>query len=326
MHHPGRVVKYTRQPASSGGLAAVRSAVQYCLLLCLACIGSAVFAAPVNTDEVYTETLRIAHETALIRHSLGITTETQVTPITADLLPRHNLAQSYVILEKVNFFRRQHRLPDASPTVIAPYLDLAPFNTWAETQRILTELAIVKKWLDIPPEPEAIAPVSGKHPIDVFNRLRQISTDWNPLLGGGVLPAHVYSGATRLAEEARILLAHLGIADTTAPPARNKDARPRDSLREVFAVLAEVQRLQEQIGVTPTDFSAFRKPEDVQPDDVLTMTALTLGELQILKAHIGLLQNVTSARSYYPDKQPADVQQVVGYATNRLRLIRTLGR
>ena len=298
------------------------------LLLYLLCVPVPFAAAPVSSDEVYADVLRIESETALIRRSLGISANVAPVPrIEANLLPRHSLAQGCVLLAKINFFRRQRGMPDAPPAMIAPYRNLEPFHTWAQTQRILTEISIIKRWLDITGDVQPIAPVSGKHPIDVFNRMRQVSADWNALVGGGgVLPAHVYGEATHLAEETRILLSFLGIADNAAPPPRNPNALPQDSLREVFAALTEIQRLQAQASIVPTDFMAFHKSEDVQPDDVLTMLALTLGELQILKAHIGLQHNVAPIRSYYPDKQPADVQQVIGYATNRLRLIRTVGR
>ncbi len=295
--------------------------------LCLYLLCIAAFAASVSVDDVYTEVLRIERETTLMQRVLGVSAEARVAvPIEANLLPRHSLAQSYVLFSKINFFKHQSGMLTTPIALLEPYRDIEPFQSWGEMQRILAEIAIVKRKLEITESIDPVPPTSGKRPVDVFNHLRQISEAWNTLLGVGILPAHVYVEATRLAEESRILLTYLGIADNAAPPTKNPQALPADSLKEVFAALTEIQHLQARAGIATVDFSTFRKTKDVLPDDVLTMLTLTLGELQTLKAHVGLRQNVTPTLSYYTEKQPADVQQVVGYATNRLRLLRSLER
>ncbi|CAK0780565.1 hypothetical protein CCP3SC15_770016 [Gammaproteobacteria bacterium] len=182
--------------------------------------------ASITPNEVYAEVLRIERETALIERSLEISGGARTTAVEANLLPRHSWAQATVVLTKISLFKHQRGMLAVLPTTIEPYRDLDPFYSWAQTQRILSEITILKKWLDISGESEPVAPVSGKRPVDSFNHLRQLSAEWTLLIGGGILPAHVYGEAIHLIEETRALLTHLGIIDSATPPPPTQRCHP----------------------------------------------------------------------------------------------------
>ena len=190
------------------------------------------------------------------------------------------------------------------------------------TQRILTEIAILKHRLDIPGQPPAAVPLSGKRPIDTYNKLHQISGDLDLLVGAST-PNDVYSEAKRLHEDVTALLRHQRIFDEAVPPPRRDNLLPKDSLQAVFMLLAEVQHLQRAHGLTTTDFKDFEMGDKATPDDVLVMIELALAELQSLKARLGMTHAVTASGSYEENKTAADVVQLLGYVTAKLREVQS---
>jgi hypothetical protein len=197
---------------------------------------------------------------------------------------------------------------------------MTPNHPWAMTQRILNEIAIIKRLLDIPGQPPATVPVSGKHPLDVYNSLHQISGDLDLLVGTST-PSEAYSEAKRLDDDVSAVLRHQNIVDQAAPPPRRDNLQPKDSLQAVFVLMTEVQRLQRAHGLTNTDFKGFQMGDKTTPDDVIGLIELALAELQYLKAKLGMTHAITANGSYEENKVPADVVQLIGYITAKLRAI-----
>lgn len=300
--------------------------VVFLFLLFFVPIGKITYANSITCNEVDEGISQVEREMALLKCHLGIKEVIQTTPLESNLLCQNNWVLSAVLLTKISLFQHKHGMVIVQPNTIEPYRELEPFYVWSQVQRILAEITVIKKWLDIS---ETIDPVvvstSAKRPIDIFNHLRQLSAEWDLLLGGGIIPNHVYGEAIQLNEEIGILLTHFGIVDNVAPPLRNHNATPQDSFEAAFVVLDEVQRLQTQSGIKLVDFSSFHKINNIVPNDVLTMIAIIRGEIQILKAYLGITRNATAGIiSHYQNKRPTDVHQVLGYFANRLRLIRML--
>jgi hypothetical protein len=279
-------------------------------------------AAEATPNEVYAQAVRIEAEVDSLKRHFKITGKARVEAKRGELRPRHVWASTYVILLKLGKLRRKQGLTYIVPASIEPLLDMPPSQPWGMTQRILTEIAIVRQRLDIPGQPPAAVPVSGKHPIDGYNKLHQISGDLDLLVGAST-PNDAYSEAKRLHEDVTVLLRHQRIFDEAVPPPRRDNLQPKDSLQAVFALIGEIQRIQRAHGLTTTDFRGFEMGDKTTPDDVLAMIELALAELQTLKARLGMTHAVTASGTYEENKTPADVVQLLGFVTAKLREVQS---
>jgi hypothetical protein len=134
----------------------------------------------------------------------------------------------------------------------------------------------------------------------------------------------VFAEVMRILADVDGLLQHLRLEDNTFPPEKRADLTPADSLRQAFELMAEIHRLQREVGIPRTDFEAFRKTEEVVPADVFNMVGLALAELQTIKAQRDLRYSMTPPANYYRDKTPADVHQLLSWVTRKLQLIKRL--
>ena len=290
------------------------------LLLPLLLGDASAQAGAVTPSDVYAQAVRIGAEVESLKRHFNIAGKARVRPVSGDLKPPHVWAKTYVILLKLGTLRRKHGLAYIEPVNVEPLLDMSPNQPWDMTQRILGELAILKHTLDISGRPPAAVRVSGKRPIDSYNKLRQISGELE-LLAGATTPSDVYSAAKRLDEDVNAVLRHQGLLDEAVPPPRSANPQPRDSLQAVFTLLAEIERLQRAHGLTTTDFKGFETGAETAPSDVHEMAELALAELQRFKARLGMAHAISVPGTYEENKTPADVVQLLGYVTAKLRAI-----
>lgn len=278
--------------------------------------------AEITPSTVYAQAVQIEKEIELLKRYYNITLHNPVAPVEADLQPRHVWQKTYVILIKLSIFRRKHGLSGFSPLVHEPTIKQDPRNSWGQTQRILTEIKIIKAYLGIPGEVSPVAPMQGKRPIDVFNKLNQIAYDMDALNNEAISPSYVYAEVLRINEDVNDLMRKIGTADTAVPPARNPAATPVDSLAQAFVLMETIQKMQRQLGLETTNLDVFRKKDGVVPADVFNMVTLCLGEIQLVKARLDLAHSVTHPAEFHEGKTPAEVTQLLGYVTNKLRLIK----
>jgi hypothetical protein len=293
------------------------------LLLLLPMLFSATArAAEATPNDVYAQAVRIEAEVESLKHHFKITGKAKVEAKSGDLKPRHVWAKTYVILLKLGKLRRKQGLTFIEPVNVEPLLDITPSQSWGMTQRILTEIAILKHRLDIPGQSPAAVPVSGKRPIDSYNKLHQISGELD-LLTGAVTPSEVYGELKRLNEDVNTILRHQRIFEKALPLPRRDNLQPKDSLRAGFELMAEIQRLQRTHGLQTTDYRGFEMGDKTTPDDVFGMIALALAELQRVKAQLGMIHQITPGAPYEENKVPADVVQLLGYVTAKLREVQS---
>lgn len=269
----------------------------------------------------YAQAVQIEKEIALMKRHYKIAAQNPVMPIDAELKPRHAWQNGYMILIKLNMFRRKHGLSGLSPVELEPALELQPLATWSQTQRILTEIRIVKMHLGIPGGISPATPVQGKRLIDVFNKLNQISHDMDALNGEAISPSYVYAEALRLNEDINDVMRQTATTDTSVPPARTPEVTPADSLQAAFGLMEEIQRIQRKLGIEITDFSPFNKQDKIVPADVFNMIGMCLAEIQPIKVQLSMKHKLTPAAEFHKGKIPADVVQLLGYNTNKLHLV-----
>jgi hypothetical protein len=277
----------------------------------------------ITASDVYAQALRIEQETLELKRQLGIK-QTPETPkvIKTDVLARHIWAKTYVLLTKMTAFREQKKLPAIQPVSIEPQLNLLWYSNWAQCLRILTEMKIIEQALGVNIPTVPVSVVTNKRPVDVFNKLNQITAIWQVLIGGQITPTYVYAEAMRLNEDVSSILQMKNVMDTAEPPAKPSNATPGDSLNAGFAVLREIQQLQEKAELEPMNLEEFHlDKQQAKPQDVFTLIELLLAELQPLKVKLGMKHVITPVAQYYENKRPADVTQVLGYITNRLHLL-----
>jgi len=278
-------------------------------------------AADATPSDMYAQALRIEREVDALKRHFKISAKATVEAKAGDLKPRHIRAQSYILLYKVSKLRRKHGLAYIQPSDSEPTLDARTSQPWGTLQRVLTEIEIFKHYLDIPGQAGAASAVPGKRTIDLYNKLHQISGELD-LLTGPITPSEVYGEVKRLNEDANAVLRHLHIFEKGIPPPRRENLSPRDSLRTVFEMLGQVQRIQRMNGLETVDLKGFDMADKTVPDDVFGLVALTLAEWQRVKLKLGMSHHITVPASFEENKTPSDVVQLLGYVTDKLHEIR----
>lgn len=280
--------------------------------------------AEITPSDVYAQVVQIEKEIIILKKHFAITQEKPAPPITAELKPRHVWQKSYFILAKINLFRHKHHLPVLTLNTLEPVLKLDPALVYEQTQRILTEIRILKTRLHITQFISPVEKFSGKQPIDVFNKLNWISYQWDELNGKNIDPSYVFAEVMRIYEDINSILSAKYIEDTSFPPEKQPTMQAVDSLQTAFVLMAEVQRLQRNMGIPRTDFSVFRKHEQVLKSDVFNIVGMVLAELQTIKAGMDLSHALTPPAASYQGKASADVHQLLGWAVHKIQLIKTL--
>jgi hypothetical protein len=298
----------------------MRRIVFWATALLLTFAATAGRAAEATSAEIYAQALRIEQEVELLKRHFKIAGSTTVEARRADIRPRHIRAATYILQFKIGKLRRQHGLAYIQTGESEPSLDTRVSQPWGTLQRILTEIQIFKYYADLPVQVPAVAPVAGKRPIDVFNKLRQVSVGLDQLTSP-VSPSEVYGEVKRLHEDVNAVLRHLHIFERAVPPPRQENLQPKDSLRAVFALLAEIERIQRSLGLQVVDLKNFDIGERTVPDDVFWLIELALAEWQRVKAQLGMIHTFTVAASFEENKTPSDVVQLLGYVTDKLRAI-----
>ncbi|ABK44612.1 hypothetical protein Mmc1_2111 [Magnetococcus marinus MC-1] len=279
----------------------------------------------ISPSEVYTQAVQIEKELAILSKYFIIPGKPELfEPFIANLQPRHVWQKSYFILVKLNLLRSKHGLPTIPPSAIQPVQQLDPVLVYEQTQRILTEIAIIKKRLGVDEKVSPAKAEVGKQPTDVFNKLHQISLAIDKLNHAPISPSSVFAEAMRVYEDVNTLISHLQLDNTTFPPAKLENITPMDSMDATFGLIKEIQRLQRDMVIPRTDFTSFKNQRTIEPADVFNMVGMCLAELQTIKAALDLSTEVTPQAKFYTNKKPADVHQLIRWITRKLQQIQTV--
>jgi len=246
------------------------------------------------------------------------------TKIKTKLKPRTAWQKTYEIMIKINILRKSHNMPIIEPNNIEPILSLNPDMVYEQTQRILTELKIIKYKLDIENVEHNPNKYSNKTPQDVFNELNHISASLDTINKTVFTPSYVFGEAMRVYDDLTTILNYLNIKDHTIPTKHNSNTTPLETFSTSMEILNRIRVLQRLVSIETVNFSSFKK-KNPNPSDVFTMVQMILSELQTIKAYIGLFNYITPGATTYHDKTPADVDQLMNWNLRKILLIDTLG-
>jgi hypothetical protein len=278
----------------------------------------------ITPSEVYSQALLIEQETELVKRHFHISESAiPVKAVVTDLKPRHVWQKFYMLQMKIVAFRRTHNMDSLTPVVIEPSKRVDPRYTWAQTQRTLSEIRIVKKLLGINSVVGAAPQVENKTPLDVYNKLNQIETEWDLLAGVTTDPSMGFAQIMRLNEDVSAILRKLNVFDTAVPPAKIPESTTVNTLAGTFLVLEQIQRLQKLARIDTVDLSDFKNTENVKPAEIFNMVCFLIAEMQLIKAELGIT-SFTPAAAEYKNKRPADNRQLLGYVEAKLALIQHL--
>lgn len=282
---------------------------------------SGAYAKEASPSDVYKQVVMIQQELELIKKYFKITKKAQYEKVkTSQLAPRHTWQKAYEILVKINILRRTNGMSVIEPVNLEPRIKLKPILVYEMTQRILTEIKIFKYRHDIAEQIKKVPNFHNKTPIDVFNKLREVSIDMDIINGLEFTPSYVFGEAMRIYEDISMILKQLKIEDKSVPPLKPSDAQPKDAFEQGMRVLKKIIDLESSIGVETLDMNAFIR-QDVEPGHVYELTQIILAELQVVKASVGIRNKITPAAIYYSQKRPSDVYQVFGWSYNKLNQI-----
>jgi hypothetical protein len=295
----------------------------YLLLLTIVLVTPSL-AVEITPNDVYTQLFKVNEEVNLIKQYLHITETIQVPEIKANFSPRHTWQKSYEVFVRLNRLREKHGLPVIAISSSEPIKHHQPLHIYEQTLRLLTELHIIKFYLNIQtvvPDPPSF---TDKTITDNYNLLNSISYQFTLINGETFTPSHVFAEAMRINDDTDTLLEVLAIKDTTIPPPKHVNAIPANTFAMATNVLTEIQRLQKQVDIDTIDLEVFRVYQNITPSEVFGLTGIILAELQTLKAHLKLKYELTPLANHYENKRPADAEQILGWVLRKLQLIHSL--
>ncbi len=278
----------------------------------------------ISTSELFAQIVQIDRETELLMQKVGSRKHAGSQHVEMDLKPRHIWQKTYFILLKINAYRRKNGMPINTINSLEPVLHLDSTLVYEQSQRLLTELRIIKRRMGIDKQVSALEPVKDKRMIDIFNRLHEISLHFEVLNGETNTISLIFSEVMRIYEDINTILRGYNIKDTSFPPEKQIAITPKDSLEAAFDMMREIQRLQRSTGIAHTDFTALNKIDGVVPPDVFNMVGMALAELQTIKASLDLTHHITPPANFYEGKRPADVHQLLRWMIHKLKLIESL--
>lgn len=277
----------------------------------------------ITPSDVYAEVMDIKKEIHLIKEHFNIKKKISAIPITAPLEPRHAWQKTYEIIVKINMLRDKFDLPIIEPSNMQPVLKTDPSLTYEQTQRILTELKILKKRFSIDAKVSSKGDYYNKKPTDVYNLLNEASLELDTLNGKAFNPSYVFGETMRIYDDISIILHSLNINNETIPPKRVKDSKPQDSYHTGTLIINKINKLKRDVNLKVTNFDFFKK-KNVTPSDVFSLNQVIISELQVLKAYLDLSDYVTTPAKKYQDKTPTDVNQLLGWCLRSIKLIKNL--
>ncbi|MCK5683384.1 hypothetical protein KAJ27_04665 [bacterium] len=275
-------------------------------------------------SDVYSEVIQIKKELYIIQNFFNIDQNAEFREIKkTELTPRHSWQKTYEIMVKINILRRANNLPIVEPANMEPVLNLNPILTYEQTQRVLTELRIIKFRLGIFEKVTAPDFFTKKVPMDVFNKLREVSAILDVINGSEFTPSYVFGESMRIYQDINNILNRLGIRDTSIPPDKLPKSTPKEAMLTLLHLLKKISELESGIGVEGVDPSVFYIDKPL-PEDVFELALIVLSELQVIKASLGISHDITQSARYYTQKTPADVNQLLGWALLKMNQINTL--
>ncbi|MDX2470907.1 MAG: hypothetical protein QNL04_10075 [SAR324 cluster bacterium] len=274
----------------------------------------------ITPSDVLAQVTQINKEIAIIKRHYKISKKVVVKPFVAKLTPRHSWQKSYLVMLKLNVIRQKNGLSRFPIGSMEPLPDIAPELLYAQSQRILTELTLLKTRLGILKKVSKAPKYFNKKPIDVFNGLHEASLNLELISHESIDPTYVFAEVLRVYEDLSQIVISKGIRDDSYPPSKVLSVTPKDSLKATFDLMAHIQKLQKKAGIKTIDFSPFKKGKEVHPSDVLNMVGMCLAEIQTVKAHMEI-KHLTPAAEYHESKTPSDVHQLLRWASLKIQKI-----
>jgi len=297
------------------------------IMLMLLC--NMVTAAEITTNDVHAEIQRAYEEIKILKRHFQITQEVIPPPkLSISLNPGHTWQKTYEVLRKISLLREKLGFPVLSVPARQALIKVAPGYSYGQTIRLVTELDIIKRNLNISEKPDLnTTPVTGKTATDNVNLLRVMSAEMDVLIGAKLSPSHVFAETLRLLDDINTLLDAVGIRDTTIPPTRLPQATPQDVYAEALKILQELYRLKTMTGLDNMDSSGFSNMyATITPSEAYDLVGFALAEIQPLKASLDLKHALTPPAQFYENMSPSNTLQILGWGVRKLRLIRNLHR
>jgi len=285
---------------------------------------SITWAYEITVNELYAQITQVNEEVKLIKQHFNIQDNIKVPQFDINLFPRHSWHKTYEILLKINKFRNKHDRPIIAIAAQEPLKKLLAVHVYEQVRRILTELEMLKAYLNISEQVTITQTFHYKTFTDTFNLLNHVSYQLDQLNGIALTPSDVFAQAMRIYEDIEIILETLEITDDTIPPVKQPQARPSDTFAVALEILKEIKKIADKEPIEHIELYGFKTLSEITPNEVFTLTGIILGEIQVLKAHLSLKHMLTPSAHYYHDRLPADAQQILGWCLRKIKLIHAL--
>ncbi len=298
------------------------------ILISLALLVNLSTAKNITPNEVYSQVMLVTDEVHYLFEYFGIKHDhdgiIKRTKISTRMMPRNTWQITYEIMVKINILREEYNLPIIEPINMMPVLELNAELVYEQTQRVLSEIHILKYRLGIESPKFKVKKFKRKTPLDVFNSLVHISISFDELNKGILTPSHVFSENMRLYDDITDILQTLEIKDKTIPRKKVIGQTPAMVFDIGMNTLEKIKQLQIGAGIGFVDFKEFKKGNE-SPSEVYTITQMIIAELQTIKAYLKI-DSITPAATKYNTKTPAEVGQLMSWNLRKLNLIRSLNK
>jgi len=280
----------------------------------------------ITANEVFSQAYQIGEELKIMQRHFGLPEQTWEPLPTITMTNGYLYWQSEEILTKIALLRAKFNLPSTAQPGHEPSVTLSTWEIFEQTQRMMTEVKLLKQFLGIVEKPPSPLLFVAKTAQDAYQQLHVLSALLDQLRATPLPLENVFAQAMRLMKDVEVILSALQIVDDNSPPLK----RPQTSLREVQPVLLnllrEIERLKRSASLPVVDYAPLMPVmrETLSAEMCFHLIGVTLSELQALKAQLGLRHLPTPPAYVYVQKTPAEIHQILEWCTHKLHLVRAL--
>ncbi len=298
-----------------------------------------IFAVTITPSDIFTEVKKIEKEIKIIHNALYKDQDmklVRIKKVKAGIKARHIWQKTYLLLVKINVLRNKYNIPRIEEIGMEPILNMKSTFVYGQTQRILAELRIFKKLMDIEKEitptiKYALVKVTSdrsyknKLPTNVYNELQIVSKQLDELIERNINPSDIYAQVMRIFDDISLILINQNIEDTTVPQIKKTKKQNKFMITIAYKLLTKIQDIEELLGIKTIDFSNFLRDKR-NPEINMNIIGLCIAELQTIKAKLNMKRSVTPPALTYKNKKKPDVEQMLLWNIDRIMLLKNIKR
>jgi len=250
---------------------------------------SVTFAKEYSPSDVYAEASSIENKIKQWKAKQGLSSTWVNVAVVSGYKPRHVFQKAIEILDKISLYRVNILQLGPIPRNYSVGREITPNEVFIEVKRIHEELVVMLQIIGLDMEHKEFRNnYTNKVPSDVFSKLSEVSIAMDELLGiRGISPSDVYMRSQQIVDYASFLRRSQNSPLNIEPPVKTTQKSPNHSLEAVRLLLVKINRINTNLLIDPVKIIEVPR-RVIEPTDVYGSMGIVLAEMQRLQHQLGL--------------------------------------